>query len=440
MSGATSRTRYLPVLLDLVSLAADLIPIRDTQAVFRRALPLSVAGMLREKLDHDVDVVKDCCQRDHPEAARLESAADAAFSVVAMCRSMLRDLEIKDRLFETRLADVETTVKQFWEKAVRDVKNALVLGRPVEVQTCVDAFEVTVRSFHDRVRTHVGSAAVALTFELPLLDDAKKEFALQLMELFDVAKRDDATVQTLLDEADNLAVLQRVVFPDARVPLAVAPAASFAEWVRERIEKLAAGISFRDPHTRTSRSAAMVALESRRLHTLGVLQPFLDAHCISLGEKSVKTHTDAARSRLESELKAEKTALMRELNSVAVGVGGSGCGERLSTFREFLSCRELQEELDRPYLYREFYSDITNAQSIDEPLEEIDDESRLTNLLNVCAVYAKTGDQTMEERVKVKRQEITAAVNKQARHSRDTIVGLVREVVGRLSCVMTNVM
>ena len=36
---------------DLVALAADLIPIRDTQAVFRRALPLTATRMLREKLE-----------------------------------------------------------------------------------------------------------------------------------------------------------------------------------------------------------------------------------------------------------------------------------------------------------------------------------------------------------------------------------------------------
>ena len=249
----------------LISSASVVVTVQShTQAVFRRALPLTVTGMLREKLDRDVDVVKDCFQRDYPEARRLESAADAAFNVVSLCRSMLQDLEIKDRLFETRLADVETTVKQFWERTVKDMRNALVRGRPVDVQTCVNAFEVTVRSFHDRVRTHVGSAAIAETFELPLRDDARKEFAQQLMELFDAAKRDDATVQTLLDRADNLAELQRVVFPDACVPLTVTPATSFAEWVRGHIEKLAADISFRDPHTETSRSAAMVVLKLRQ--------------------------------------------------------------------------------------------------------------------------------------------------------------------------------
>ena len=58
------------------------------------------------------------------------------------------------------------------------------------------------------------------------------------MELFDAAKLDDATVQTLHDRADNLAELQRG-FSDACVRLLVPPATSFSECVRWHIEKRA---------------------------------------------------------------------------------------------------------------------------------------------------------------------------------------------------------
>ena len=96
---------------------------------------------------------------------------------------------------------------------------------------------------------------------------------------------------------------------------------------------------------------------------------------------------------------------MRELTSVTEGVGGAGCKEWLSDFREFVSCRELKEELHRSELYEEFYAGLTNAQSIDEPLDDIDDEMRLTNLETT---------------------EITAAVHKWALQSREAIVRLVR--------------
>ena len=71
-------------------------------------------------------------------------------------------------------------------------------------------------------------------------------------QLFDAAKLDDATVQTLHDRADNLAELQRG-FSDACVRL-VPPATSFSEWVRRHIEKRAVDMqSFFDAHFYPSR-------------------------------------------------------------------------------------------------------------------------------------------------------------------------------------------
>ena len=151
------------------------------------------------------------------------------------------------------------------------------------------------------------------------------------MELFDAAKLHDATVQTLHDRAENLAELQRG-FSDACVPLMLPPATSFSEWVRRHIEKRAVDISFRDPHAETSRSAAMVVLRLRRWCTFGEMQSSLDAHFTPVDGRFVKTHTDSAPAQIVGDFEGKKNALIPELTSVTKGVGGAGCGERLSAF------------------------------------------------------------------------------------------------------------
>ena len=163
-------------------------------------------------------------------------------------------------------------------------------------------------------------------------------------QLFDAAKLDDATVQTLHDRADNLAELQRG-FSDACVRL-VPPATSFSEWVRRHIEKRAVD-----------------------------MQSFFDAHFTPVDGKFVKTHTDSALARTVGDFEGKKNAPIPELTSVK---GGWRSWLRRAAFclREFVSCRELEEELHRSKLYEVFYADLTNAQSIDEPLDDIDNEMR----------------------------------------------------------------
>ena len=103
------------------------------------------------------------------------------------------------------------------------------------------------------------------------------------------------------------------------------------------------------------------------------MQAFFHEHFTPVDGKFVKTHTDSALARILGVFEGKKNALVPEPTSV-----GWRSWLRRAAFclREFVSCGKLEEELHRSELCEVSYADLTNAQSIDEPLDDLDDEMR----------------------------------------------------------------
>ena len=91
-----------------------------------------------------------------------------------------------------------------------------------------------------------------------------------------------------------------------------------------------------------------------------LLQSFFDAHFTPVDGKFVKTHTDSALARTVGDFEGKKNALIPELTSVKKKKGRWRSWLRRATLclREFVSCRELEEELHRSKLYEVFYADL----------------------------------------------------------------------------------
>ena len=88
-----------------------------------------------------------------------------------------------------------------------------------------------------------------------------------------------------------------------------------------------------------------------------------DAHFTPVDGRFVKRTPTQLLHESWATLKKRRTPSL-----VTKGVGGAGCG-----LREFVSGRVLKEELHRSELYEVFYAGLTNAQSIDELLDDLDD-------------------------------------------------------------------